>query len=204
MEEDPIMAGQAVHWLRRQKKGAKPFCLTVSLVNPHDKQFFWSGTEAIALPAPLRARGRDSTINFLSHTRVRESRATTATQPLPATGSRRNNWLPTNPAAGPSPASSVLWCMAMRPERPTDKFSFRDFRGSFLQDRCRPVRVLAQEPGLLHAGHGDGGQGDRPGGPAIPRELRDDTIIILTSDHGEYAGAHGCCPARKGPSTRSA
>jgi arylsulfatase A-like enzyme len=41
--KDGHIANQAVRWLERYR-GDAPFCLTVSFVNPHDKQFFWAGT----------------------------------------------------------------------------------------------------------------------------------------------------------------
>ena len=43
---DADTAQEAASWLRTRKPGQTPFCLTVSFVNPHDKQFFWAGTEA--------------------------------------------------------------------------------------------------------------------------------------------------------------
>jgi uncharacterized sulfatase len=45
---DSDIARQAIEWLsaRATSGGDKPFCLTVGFVNPHDKQWFWSGTEA--------------------------------------------------------------------------------------------------------------------------------------------------------------
>jgi arylsulfatase A-like enzyme len=45
---DTDIARQAVEWLqgRAALKDETPFCLTVGFVNPHDKQWFWSGTEA--------------------------------------------------------------------------------------------------------------------------------------------------------------
>jgi uncharacterized sulfatase len=45
---DTDIARQAVEWLaaRAAWKDETPFCLTVGFVNPHDKQWFWSGTEA--------------------------------------------------------------------------------------------------------------------------------------------------------------
>jgi len=34
-----------VEWLSARQPGDGPWCLTVGLVNPHDQQFFWAGTE---------------------------------------------------------------------------------------------------------------------------------------------------------------
>ena len=43
---DKDIANQGVQWLRQNgADGTAPWCLTVSFVNPHDKEFFWAGTE---------------------------------------------------------------------------------------------------------------------------------------------------------------
>ena len=43
--KDPAIADQAVNWLQQRSRAGQPYCLTVSFVNPHDRQFFWAGTE---------------------------------------------------------------------------------------------------------------------------------------------------------------
>ena len=42
---DAYSAGQAVDWLTGKQPLQEPWCLTVSLVNPHDREFFPAGTE---------------------------------------------------------------------------------------------------------------------------------------------------------------
>ena len=34
-----------MNWLQQRSRAGQPYCLTVSFVNPHDRQFFWAGTE---------------------------------------------------------------------------------------------------------------------------------------------------------------
>ena len=41
-----VIATSAAQWLRQKARSAAPFCVTVSFVNPHDKEFFWAGSEA--------------------------------------------------------------------------------------------------------------------------------------------------------------
>ena len=43
-----MIGDAAVSWLEQNARKAAPFCLTVSFVNPHDRQFFWAGPEADA------------------------------------------------------------------------------------------------------------------------------------------------------------
>jgi hypothetical protein len=42
---DSQIASQAVNYLQQRKPGEAPWCLTVGFVNPHDKEFFFAGTE---------------------------------------------------------------------------------------------------------------------------------------------------------------
>jgi uncharacterized sulfatase len=45
--DDSQIAAQAVAWLKAyaNSNSKVPFCLTVGFLNPHDKQFYWGGTE---------------------------------------------------------------------------------------------------------------------------------------------------------------
>jgi arylsulfatase A-like enzyme len=42
---DAYIASQAIDWLNNKRPDNQPWCLTVSLVNPHDREFFPAGTE---------------------------------------------------------------------------------------------------------------------------------------------------------------
>jgi uncharacterized sulfatase len=42
---DPQVADTAIGWLSARSGNTRPFCLTVSFVNPHDQEYFWGGTE---------------------------------------------------------------------------------------------------------------------------------------------------------------
>ena len=42
---DAYVASKAVKWLNQERPNNQPWCLTVSLVNPHDREFFPAGTE---------------------------------------------------------------------------------------------------------------------------------------------------------------
>ena len=45
-DDIPVIADSAAKWLRTKAGHAEPFCLTVSFVNPHDKESVWAGSEA--------------------------------------------------------------------------------------------------------------------------------------------------------------
>ncbi len=42
---DSYSSGQAVDWLLNKRPDNQPWCLTLSLINPHDREFFPAGTE---------------------------------------------------------------------------------------------------------------------------------------------------------------
>ncbi len=44
-KDGPVIADAAVQWLQHKRRSETPFCITVSFVNPHEKQFFWAGSE---------------------------------------------------------------------------------------------------------------------------------------------------------------
>ena len=54
-----VIADSAAEWLRTEARSATPFCVTVSFVNPHDKQFFWAGSENV-LREPVQKPGAEA------------------------------------------------------------------------------------------------------------------------------------------------
>jgi arylsulfatase A-like enzyme len=55
--DDPDTADQAVAWLQSRARSETPFCLTVGFVNPHDKQYFWAGTQGELYEELMRSNG---------------------------------------------------------------------------------------------------------------------------------------------------
>jgi arylsulfatase A-like enzyme len=43
--DDAYITSQAIDWLTSMRPASQPWCLTVSLINPHDREFFPAGTE---------------------------------------------------------------------------------------------------------------------------------------------------------------
>jgi uncharacterized sulfatase len=196
------MAGEAVAWLSRQRAGMKPFCLTVSLVNPHDKQFFWAGTETAQYNQIFADNNAQPEINFdiFSPVGIESSPANYGYSALPA------NWESAATLASNKPAcqtfnrnfSSLLYGdasedpnqggfgMASYPGSATAKIAIAPFsywRRS-LDSYTGVMELVDKEIGRVVA--------------AIPRSIRNNTIIIFTSDHGEYAGAHGMLSGKEG------
>lgn len=198
MEEDPVMAGQAVAWLQRQKRGADPFCLTVSLVNPHDKQFFWGGTEAALFQQLYERASAKPVINF-------EPYEGEGDPPDYGYADLPPNWESAAALAENKPGcqtfnrelSALLYGDAA--EQRTDQYGFREVPGlDGMTVAVAPFHYWRKSRDcytqVMEMVDREIGRVVR----AIPPDLRDDTIIILTSDHGEYAGAHGMLSGKEG------
>jgi len=199
LQEDPVMAGQAVEWLQRQKVASAPFCLTVSLVNPHDKQFFWAGTEATRFNELYTSQSLRPFIQFYPYSGEENPRSYGYSR-LPG------NWESAGTLGANKPAcqlfnrqaSGLLYGDASDNPAQTDyvlssnsgigdykvavaPFSYwRKARDSYTQ----VMELVDREIGKVIR--------------SIPEPIRDDTIIVLTSDHGEYAGAHGMLSGKEG------
>ena len=166
-ETDEFTTSTAVRWLRAEPrelaKQGKPWFLALNLVNPHDVMFF--NTDAPG-SSPVQDLGHLSPINR---------------EPAHALYQRRWNM--------PLPASrNETWDYAGRPRAHYDyqfargaivgQFPNEDTRWQRLQDyylNCiadcdRHVERILQELDELG--------------------LADNTVVVMTSDHGELAGAH--------------
>jgi len=165
---DHLIAGSAITWLRRVgndlNADAKPWCLCVSLVNPHDVMYFDTDLPG----APVQDNGR-----LLKHVAPAPNRALykpTWDQPLSPTRMEDLN------AAGRPRAHAeylAAWDYVLG-HVPNEPDRFRRFNNFYINS-LRAVDV--QVTNILN-------ELDALG-------LTERTIIVFTSDHGEMAGAHG-------------
>jgi len=204
---DPEIAEQAVDWLiqRGKSSSVQPFCLTVGFVNPHDKQFFWGGTQA-------------NQFNAVYNT-IPDSSSPTGFE-IPA--------FSFNPVVGPPPPPSIYsdrpanWQSAaeLRANKPKLQSLFKDmfaycWTGSI--DEAPPANAQTNthfraEPSSFAEGKHTAVAPYQYWARAldfytqmmsavdvrigqvvnnIPENLRDNTVIVFCADHGEYASSHG-------------
>lgn len=201
---DAEIATQAVNWLyERSKSGStKPFCLTVGFVNPHDKQFFWGGTQA-------------NEFNGIYNT-TRDSSSLTGFE-IPAMGFN-NVIAPPLPPSIYKPDEVTDWNwqsasdLSSKPKLQTvfkNMFSYfwtgqihestlkQDFAAvdsSFAPGKHDAVaphsywyRALDFYTQMMSAVDVQIGQVLHN----IPANLVNDTVIVFSADHGEYASSHG-------------
>jgi uncharacterized sulfatase len=191
---DADIARQALGWLqnRAQATDARPFCLTVGFVNPHDKQFFWGGTEAHRFNALYKSIGEKPNFDY-SYSIVEQADPPSYGYRLP------KNWESRERLAASGPSLHVVW-----------RELFEYFTGGFSDDPAAadfsmtptPVaegkhtavapfsywtRAMDMYTQAMSAVDVQIGQLVEN----IPESIARNTVVIFVSDHGEFASAHG-------------
>jgi uncharacterized sulfatase len=199
---DPEIAEQAVKWLYDRRNNSNPFCLTVGFVNPHDKQFFWGGTQANqfnavynTIPDPLSPTGFEMPAFGFNQ----------VTGPPPPPQTYPKNWVPDN-------WETTAHLKANKPELQTvfkEMFSYY-WTGGIAEDNTRS-HFYAAESEYAKPKHNAVAPHEywaravdfytqmmsavdvRVGQVInnIPKQLADNTVIVFSADHGEYASSHG-------------
>lgn len=199
VNKDPGIATTAAQWLAATRPGQQPFCLTASFVNPHDKQFFWAGTEitnyAMAFNSPQDKAQR----TWPSQPPGEDAPRSYGYQKVPA------NWETLADIAAKKPSfqsyalqlQSLIWGGASFDPAATGTtivpflpqygprgygetqiaqapFSYWQ-RG--LDSYTQVMEMVDQHIGTVVN--------------AVPDDVKANTVFVFMSDHGEYAGAHG-------------
>lgn len=207
---DAYTVSQAIDWLTNKRPASQPWCLTVGLVNPHDREFFPAGTE------------------FKTFNRLFTSSATNPDNLNPGAQYPGNGPLvPWGQNALRSPNSYGFkelppnWESAdtIAANKPSTVAFTREFVqliwGGATDDSSQVTATVEAYPGLNPTQVGvskfpfsywqrgqdsytqimqivDGQIGrllDTLQG--LPQSVVENTVIVFASDHGEYNGAHG-------------
>ncbi len=210
---DSYSAGQAVDWLLNKRPQGQPWCLTVSLINPHDREFFPAGTEFQTV-TDLFA---DPSTN---PSKLKQSTAYPGTGPVV---SWEENALKSPPAYD-YPAIPPNWesretLVAYKPSTQTFIHDFQQaVWGGVTDDKTQDHPTIESYPTNPPFGNLDLGIVKMPysywkrgldsyaqlmqivdsdiGGvldafDTLPLSVRENTVIVFAADHGEYSGAHG-------------
>ncbi|CAB5034960.1 MAG: sulfatase-like hydrolase/transferase [Actinobacteria bacterium] len=196
---DGDIAAQAATWLEARKPHERPFCLTVGFVNPHDKEFFWSGTEATTYNNLFKRAGATAAVTYDAAPPLDTPKAYGYT--LPA------NWESAATLAANKPGAQVfarsftdlMWGGVTDDPTVTTAYSLADYPGvpgakianapfgywtRSLDSYTQILNLVDQHIGAVVN--------------SIPESIRDNTVIIMTADHGDYAGAHGFASNKAG------
>ena len=204
---DQDIANQAVQWLGSRRVHDEPWCLTVSFVNPHDQEFFWAGTEfqtyndlfpdgSSLQPVKKYSTCGDPPVVSWEDNPLK-SPPSFGYAALPP------NWESVAALQANKPSTQVMgqWASAAifsgdAQEDPSqsgfsvERYPFQDQDLNYgvgvapfsywqrcLDSYTHIMQIVDQRIGEVLS--------------ALPRDVRDNTIIVFASDHGEYAGAHG-------------
>jgi uncharacterized sulfatase len=199
---DKAIALKAVEWLSTKSRGPAPWCLTVSFVNPHDKEFFWAGTEFRTynnlfnqqqppfcfysipkyppiVPWALNPLKEPPSFDYAavppnwesaSHLAKHKPRAQIAARIF-----QEAVWGGVSDIPGerpftiePYPSDLVTMWIGKAP------FSYWQ---RSLDSYTQIMQIVDERVGEVL--------------DALPKDVANNTVIVFTSDHGEFAGAHG-------------
>jgi arylsulfatase len=165
---DQLTTGSAINWLRTRGRpladDGKPWCMFVSLVNPHDVMYFNTDApgESVQDTGKLRLQAARAPAHALYKATWDQPLPKSLRQPFDAPGRPKAHgefdriW---DHILGHIPAEDARWKR------------FNDYYVNCIRNVDRSLEALLAELDAL--------------------DLAQDTIVVYTSDHGEMAGAHG-------------
>lgn len=223
---DQDIAAQGAQWLQQHGAETAPWCLTVSFINPHDKEFFWAGTEFQTYNGLFPPGGKYEPFTYYSYSPYGSA------YNKPPLVSWDENALKSPPPLG-YPAVPPNWetgaqIAANKPSTQTytrlfqeavwggatDDASQSDFAvtpyppapyppipgapyGVGLAPFSYWQRSLDSYTQVMQAADGAIGQ-VLQAFVQLPASVQNNTVIVFMSDHGEYAGAHGFLSGKVG------
>lgn len=195
---DRDISDSAVAWLSSAQARLTPWCLTVSLINPHDIEYYWGGTEFRTYNELFRQQSQYEPFELYP-----DKGGTWNTDPLrdpPDFGyaTLPPNWESVADIAANKPSTQAYFRLRAQLTRggisddPSHTgFTIIPYAGTQYGVAKAPFRYWRR--GLdcytLLMSIVDQRIGEVLG--AIPADQVANTIIVFTSDHGDYAGAHG-------------
>ena len=210
---DSYSAGQGVDWLLNKRPANQPWCLTVSLVNPHDREFFPAGTEF-------------KTVTDLFEDRSSNPGGLAQLVDYPGTGpvvSWQENALK-RPPTYKYPDLPPNWesTQDIGLNKPSTQTFIKEFQqgvwGGITDDPSQDAATVEQYPNRNPLVDLNLGVAKMPysywkrgldsytqvmqivdsdiGGlldafNTLPQSVVENTVIVFAADHGEYSGAHG-------------
>jgi uncharacterized sulfatase len=201
-DDVPVIASTAVQWLQNKARHAEPFCITVSFVNPHDKQFFWAGSEGTSYEnlfkssslTPFNANyvsipGQDNPppLGFPTLPPNWEAYADLPAHGKPNTQQVMRSFQEAVWGGAPDDPSVSTFSVQSSPCAP-HTYGVGVSPYSYWQRGLDMYTYTMQEV--------DQAIGDVIA--AIPKAQLANTVIVFAADHGEYAGAHGLLSGKIG------
>ncbi len=214
---DAYSASQAIHWLNNQRPDNQPWCLTVSLVNPHDREFFPGGTEFQTYMG-LFADSNVNPANLQPFSVYADYEDRKYYGPVVEWDKNELK----SPKCYGYPDVPPNWedASSIAKQKPSTQTFFREYSqgvwGGVSDDPSQSTATLEQYPSALEpSGNGVVKMPYRywrrgldsytqimqlvdtqigcvlDALEDLPPSVKENTIIVFASDHGEYSGAHG-------------
>jgi arylsulfatase A-like enzyme len=196
-----VIADSAAKWLRARARSETPFCITVSFVNPHDKQFFWAGSEGtfyenlfknkklqpfISDYTSVPGEDRPPPLGYPTIPPNWESYADLTAHGKPNTQQVIRSFQEAVWGGAPDDPTVTGFSVQQSPVNKNVGVGIAPYhyweRG--LDMYTLTMRMVDQAIGDVIA--------------SIPMDLLSNTVIVFASDHGEYAGAHGLLSGKIG------
>ena len=208
---DANVADVASAWLKNNARSEKPWCLTVSFVNPHDKEFFWGGTEFLRYNSLMKSSHYDpvtyySTQDGPGGPPIPAYKNVLADPPVYGYPDVPPNWESAEQLAATKPSTQAamrdfqacVWGGASDDPKSTE-FTVEPYPKSFDQKRqglnygigtapysywSRSMDSYTQIQSIVDQRIGQVID-------ALPEDVAENTVIVFIGDHGDYASAHG-------------
>ncbi len=209
---DSYSAGQGVDWLLNKRPTDQPWCLTVSLVNPHDREFFPAGTEFKTVTDLFKDRNVNTKgLDQMAHYPGNGPDVAWQENALKRPPSYKYPDVPPN-------WESVEMINAKNLKTQTFIKEFaQGIWGGIADDPSQDAATIEQYPnrtahdlnfGVVKMPYSYWKRGldsytqvmqivdNDIGGlmdafNTLPKNVIENTVIVFAADHGEYAGAHG-------------
>jgi arylsulfatase A-like enzyme len=153
--KDPHIAGRFAQWFAHEGGGSRPWCTTVSFVNPHDIAWWYEWSERVPAEVTAARVARQLPPNFETPEELSQRGKPRVQRSLQDTAATSFGAVPFS-----GPDATRMWLgfldLYMKLQREVDR------------QIGNVLRTLYSRP-----------------------EVAANTVIIFTSDHGEYGGSHG-------------
>lgn len=198
---DKEIADQAIDFLASRRADDVPFCATVSFVNPHDYQFFWGGTEPVEYEKLFEEANQSPVIPY-------DTRIVSESDP-PAQGfpDLPSNWESFAELEANKPRSQAMFNEGNQAIWGACSFDRARTDFSLEPSRIAAGRVFKGVAPFAYWQRGQDsyaqvlGMVDEQIGrvlDSIPEQVRANTVVVFTSDHGDYVGSHGFLAGKVG------
>jgi arylsulfatase A-like enzyme len=208
--DDAYTTSQAIDWLTTMRPASQPWCLTVGLINPHDREFFPAGTEFKTFTKLFKSsKTNPGDLNQVAHY--------PGNGPVVPWG--KNALKSPNSYGFPELPPNWECTDTIKANKPSTQTYMKEFSqavwGGISDDSSQGTATVEAYPGLnpLSLGVAKAPYSYWQRGldsytqtmqivdvqigrlldtlQGLPQSVVENTVIVFASDHGEYNGAHG-------------